>query len=115
MFLLGGSAYRTGPRGRTVLAPFSTAASEVGAPTVRTGGVLAGLVGRGIQLSRTPAMHEAEGRAQGLSYIYRLLDADRMAGGVTALADIVGYAEHFGFDGLNVTCPYKQEIVSAPG
>ena len=111
MFLLGGSAYRTGPRGRKVLAPLSTAASEVGAPTVRTGGVLAGLVGRGIQLSRTPAMHEAEGRAQGLSYIYRLLDADRMAGGVTALAHIVGYAEHFGFDGLNVTFPYKQEIV----
>jgi shikimate dehydrogenase len=32
---------------------------------VREGTVLAGLVGRGIALSRTPAMHEAEGRATG--------------------------------------------------
>ena len=40
--------------------------------------VLVGLVGRGIQLSRTPAMHEAEGRANRLAYIYRLLDTDRM-------------------------------------
>lgn len=73
--------------------------------------ILVGLVGRGIQLSRTPAMHEAEGRAQGIAYIYRLLDADRMGGGTLHLEDILDFAERFGFDGLNVTFPYKQEII----
>lgn len=73
--------------------------------------VLVGLVGRGIQLSRTPAMHEAEGDAQGLAYVYRLLDTDRMGDAAPGLADMLAFAEHFGFDGLNVTFPYKQEII----
>ena len=73
--------------------------------------MLVGLLGRGIQLSRTPAMHEAEGRAQGLSYVYRLLDTDTMGDDCPALADIVAFAEHFGFTGFNVTFPYKQEII----
>jgi shikimate dehydrogenase len=73
--------------------------------------VLVGLVGRGIQLSRSPAMHETEGRAQGLTYLYRLIDTDRMGEPVPRLADIVTFTEHFGFDGFNVTFPYKQEIV----
>ncbi|TIV86460.1 MAG: shikimate dehydrogenase, partial [Mesorhizobium sp.] len=64
-----------------------------------------------IQLSRTPAMHEAEGRARGIAYIYRLLDADRMGDGALRLDDILAFAAHFGFDGLNVTFPYKQEII----
>jgi len=72
--------------------------------------ILVGLVGRGIQMSRTPAMHEAEGRALSITYVYRLLDADRMGDGSLPLADILAFAEHFGFDGLNVTFPYKQEI-----
>ncbi len=71
--------------------------------------VLVGLLGRGIQLSRTPTMHEAEGRAQGLSYVYRLLDADQMGG--VDLKDIIAFAERFGFDGLNVTFPYKRDVV----
>ena len=37
-------------------------------------GILAGLIGRGIQASRTPALHEREGDAQGLRYLYRLID-----------------------------------------
>jgi shikimate dehydrogenase len=73
--------------------------------------ILVGLLGRGIQLSRSPAMHEAEGRAQGLSYIYRLIDTDRMGEPPPPLAEIVAYAEHLGFDGFNVTFPYKQEIL----
>jgi shikimate dehydrogenase len=73
--------------------------------------VLIGLIGRGIQQSRTPAMHEAEGRAQGVAYIYRLLDSDRAENGQIALSDVLNFAEFFGFDGLNVTFPYKQEII----
>lgn len=56
-------------------------------------------------------MHEAEGRARGLSYVYRLIDTDRMGAAPPQLADILTFAEHFGFDGLNVTFPYKQEII----
>lgn len=90
----------------------------VAAEAVQTAGevagaraVLVGLIGRGIQLSRTPFMHEAEGRAQGLSYVYRLLDTDRMGSPPPALADLLRFAEHFGFRGFNVTFPYKQEIL----
>ena len=79
------------------------------APELRP--ILVGLVGRGIQQSRTPAMHEAEGRAQGLAYVYRLLDTDRMGDTAPKLADILAFAMHFGFDGLNVTFPYKQEVI----
>jgi shikimate dehydrogenase len=73
--------------------------------------VLVGLIGRGIQPSRSPSMHEAEGRAQGISYIYRLIDTDRMGDSSPQLSDIVSFAEHFGFDGFNVTFPYKQDII----
>jgi shikimate dehydrogenase len=73
--------------------------------------ILVGLLGRGIQQSRTPAMHEAEGRANGIAYIYRLLDADRMGAMPPRLLEVVHFAEHFGFDGFNVTFPYKQEII----
>lgn len=72
---------------------------------------LVGLLGRGIQLSRTPAMHEAEARSQGISLIYRLLDTDLMGAQRPALADLVAFAEHLGFSGFNVTFPYKQEIL----
>jgi shikimate dehydrogenase len=78
---------------------------------MRPRSVLVGLLGRGIQLSRTPAMHEAEGCAQGLAYIYRLIDADRMGSPAPPLCDLIRFAELFGFSGLNVTFPYKQEIV----
>jgi shikimate dehydrogenase len=73
--------------------------------------ILVGLLGRGIQQSRTPAMHEAEGRANGIAYIYRLLDSDRMGATPPPLAELVDFAEHFGFDGFNVTFPYKQEVI----
>jgi shikimate dehydrogenase len=73
--------------------------------------VLVGLLGRGIQLSRTPFMHESEGRALGLSYVYRLLDTDRMESPAPSLADLIRFAEHLGFTGFNVTFPYKQEIL----
>ena len=75
----------------------------------RKASVLVGLVGSGIGLSRTPAMHEAAWRALDLPYIYRLLDADAMPGR-PALADIVNWAERFGFNGINVTYPFKQAI-----
>ncbi|MCQ2006374.1 shikimate dehydrogenase [Rhizobium sp. NRK18] len=73
--------------------------------------VLAGLIGSGIQLSRTPAMHEAEGAAHGLRYVYRLFDTDRMGTTPPPLADLVRAAELSGFAGLNITYPYKIEVI----
>ncbi len=73
--------------------------------------VLVGLLGSGIQLSRTPAMHEAAARALGIPYVYRLLDTDLMREPQPSLAELLRFAECFGFAGLNITYPYKQEIL----
>lgn len=70
-----------------------------------------GLVGRGIQLSRTPAMHEAEAAAQGLRCRYDLLDTE--AGTEGDLPEILDRAEAEGFAGLNVTYPYKQAVIAS--
>ena len=78
--------------------------AETDQPMVRLG-----LVGRGIQLSRTPAMHEAEAEAHGLPCTYELLDTD--AGTEDDLAAILSRAEAEGFAGLNVTYPYKQAVM----
>lgn len=72
--------------------------------------VLTGLIGRGIQLSRSPAMHEAEGAAQGVNYIYRLFDTARMDP-ETGIGDILRAAEICGFAGVNVTYPHKVEVI----
>jgi shikimate dehydrogenase len=71
----------------------------------------AGLIGKGIQASLTPAMHVAEGRAQGLDYGYELLDLDQMQVGVDQLPDVIADAEARGFGGLNVTHPCKQAVL----
>lgn len=69
-----------------------------------------GLVGRGIQLSRTPAMHCAEGAAQGLAYHYDLIDPDTMDD-APPLSQLIAKAEADGFAGLNITFPYKREVI----
>lgn len=69
--------------------------------------VRAGLVGRGIGGSRTPAMHMAEGTALGIAYDYTRFDMDERPG---TLADVFAQAEAEGFAGLNVTFPYKVEV-----
>ena len=73
--------------------------------------LLAGLVGRGIALSRTPAMHVAEARHQGMAAAYERLDMDDPRRAGADLAGILRAAELCGFDGLNVTYPYKIDIV----
>ncbi len=70
-----------------------------------------GLVGKGISGSLTPAMHAAEGRAQGLNLRYDLIDTATPEHRGRGLADIVGDAVRDGFIGLNITHPYKEEVV----
>jgi shikimate dehydrogenase len=76
-----------------------------------TSSILAGLIGAGIQGSRTPAMHEREGDAQGLRYLYRLIDLDQLGLDSGALPELLGAAERMGFTGLNITFPCKQAII----
>jgi shikimate dehydrogenase len=73
--------------------------------------VLAGLIGAGIQASRTPALHEHEGDAQGMRYLYRLIDLDALKLDSGALPDLLIAAERMSFTGLNITFPCKQAII----
>ena len=73
--------------------------------------ILAGLIGAGIQASRTPALHEQEGDAQGLRYLYRLIDLDPLQLDSSALPDLLKAAEQMNFTGLNITYPCKQAIL----
>lgn len=73
--------------------------------------VLAGLIGSGIQASRTPALHEREGDAQGIRYLYRLIDLDRLGLSLDALPNLLDSAQRMGFTGLNITFPAKQAVI----
>jgi shikimate dehydrogenase len=70
-----------------------------------------GLIGQGIQASRTPALHEREGAEQGLRLIYRLIDIDALGLGPEALQELLTAAERMGFAGLNITFPCKQAVI----
>ncbi|MCB1336343.1 MAG: shikimate dehydrogenase [Maritimibacter sp.] len=70
-----------------------------------------GLIGKGIGLSRTPAMHVAEAQAQGRHLRYDLIDPDAMEGPEPSLAEMIDAAEAAGFAGVNVTYPYKKAAV----
>jgi shikimate dehydrogenase len=72
---------------------------------------LCGLIGAGIQLSRSPALHEREADEQGLRYIYKLIDLDELGVGVQALPELLNAAKQMGFAGLNITYPCKQAII----
>ncbi|QRM30245.1 shikimate dehydrogenase [Microvirga sp. VF16] len=73
--------------------------------------VLVGLVGAGIQASRTPALHEREGAEQGLRYVYKLIDLEGLGLDVNDLPELLTAAQRFGFAGLNITHPCKQAVI----
>jgi shikimate dehydrogenase len=73
---------------------------------------LVGLIGAGIQASRTPAMHEREGDEQGLRYLYKLIDLEVLGLSPEALPELITAAERMGFAGLNVTHPCKQSVIA---
>jgi shikimate dehydrogenase len=70
-----------------------------------------GLVGAGIGASLSPAMQEREGRASGLVLSYRLIDTGELGLTVQDLPHVLAWAERLGFDGLNITHPFKQTVV----
>lgn len=77
----------------------------------RTGGaqgaLKVALIGHGIQLSRTPAMHRSEGEALGLTYTYDLRDA-ALPPTAPSIEEMLRGAEADGLRGVNITHPYKQ-------
>ena len=73
--------------------------------------ILCGLIGAGIQGSRSPALHQAEGRAQGLDLVYQLIDLDVLRVGIDALPRLLDDALRRGYSGLNITFPCKQAVM----
>jgi shikimate dehydrogenase len=66
-----------------------------------------GLIGAGIGTSLSPALHESEGRSHGLDLTYDLFDT----GSPAALGDLITRAESEGYAGLNITHPFKQQVI----
>ena len=73
--------------------------------------LLLGLIGSGIQKSKTPAMQMREASEQGLTCVYQLIDLDVLGLGADALPDLLTAAERMGFAGLNITHPCKQTVI----
>ncbi len=86
------------------------AARQAGA-THTASHVVVGLLGRGIQASKTPFMHESEGARVGIPYTYVLIDFDALGLGDGELGAIIEVTERLGFAGVNVTHPFKQSVI----
>ncbi len=72
---------------------------------------LVGLIGADIQMSKSPALHEAESRHHGLDYRYELLDLTERGLPVSALPGLLDEEEQRGFAGSNITHPCKQTVI----
>ena len=72
---------------------------------------LLGLIGRGIQASKSPIIHETEAAAQGFQCRYELFDLNEHRDEPATLLKLLRLAEQRGFAGLNITYPCKQAII----
>lgn len=70
-----------------------------------------GLIGTGISLSRSPAIHETEAAELGIPLTYRLIDFATLGLIDSDLARIVRLLQGMGFSGSNVTYPFKQAVL----
>jgi shikimate dehydrogenase len=73
--------------------------------------VLIGLIGSNIGASKSPLLQETEARQHGLQLVYRLIDFRQRGLTIPDLGELLRWAGHFGFDGFNVTHPYKTAII----
>jgi shikimate dehydrogenase len=71
--------------------------------------MLVGLIGANIQGSMSPALFADAFAAAGIDGYYHLLDADRLA--ERPLPQLLGAVKTAGFAGVNVTYPFKQDII----
>ena len=73
--------------------------------------VVVGLIGAGIGMSLSPALHEREASLLGIDYEYRLFDLDELERPASDVGALVHEARADGLRGLNVTHPCKQLVV----
>ncbi len=73
--------------------------------------VQVGLIGAGIQASRSPQLHECEARAAGIVCSYQLIDMSQLGVGVESLPQLLDDAQEQGFAGVNITHPCKQSVI----
>jgi shikimate dehydrogenase len=81
--------------------------TAAGADRLRTG-----LIGAGIGPSLSPALHEREAAALGLSLRYERWDLDEMGAGASDVGALLDRARADGYRGLNVTHPGKQTVIA---
>lgn len=72
---------------------------------------LIGLIGDGVVPSLTPPMHEREGAAHGLLYLYRPIDIAVLGIPAESVGELVAAARNLGYNGLNITHPCKQLVI----
>ncbi|MDQ4503601.1 shikimate dehydrogenase [Sinomonas sp. ASV322] len=72
---------------------------------------LIGLIGDGVTPSLTPPMHEREGEARELLYLYRPIDLLTLGLPAQSVGDLLRAARLLGFNGLNITHPCKQLVL----
>jgi shikimate dehydrogenase len=92
-------------------APPPTSRAAVKAVTDDERSFALGLVGVGIGASLTPAMQVREARKSSLSLSYRRIDVDGLGLEADAVGEVLTWAGRLGFDGLNITYPFKQAVV----
>lgn len=73
--------------------------------------VLVGLIGEGIGRSLSPLLHQRQADRQGIRLLYTIIDSQRWPLTVGDLPAVLRWAQVLGYRGLNVTYPFKQEIV----
>jgi shikimate dehydrogenase len=69
------------------------------------------LIGVGIGRSLTPAMQEEEAAHHGLRLHYQLIDLQQAAASNPLLPTLLNAARAMGFCGLNITYPFKQQVL----
>ncbi|HEU4999838.1 MAG TPA: shikimate dehydrogenase [Lapillicoccus sp.] len=71
-----------------------------------------GLLGDNIGGSLAKPLQEGEGEAQGLSLAYRLVDATHTGLRLADTGEVLRWAVRLGFDGLAVTHPFKNAVMT---
>lgn len=73
--------------------------------------VLLGLVGDGIGRSLAPLLHQREADRQGIRLLYTIIDSHDTSLSAADLPGLLRWARQLGYRGLNVTYPFKQDVV----
>lgn len=78
-----------------------------------TTSLVVGLLGDNIGGSLAKPLQEGEGEAQGFSLAYRLIDGKQAGLRLEDTPDVLRWAVRLGFDGLAVTHPFKNAVMTS--